>query len=101
MFPICPISQKPAQPPPFFGSQQGQLLLGLFGEAGPLSWAAWSVPTVRSGWIRGLRSLAQHPSGLHFLGNSGKCPLLRDPGEPLCLQSLVLSAVGVMSMAHS
>ncbi|EHB07917.1 hypothetical protein GW7_17933 [Heterocephalus glaber] len=51
--------------------QQGQLLLGLFGEAGPLSWAVWSVPTVRSGWIQGLKSLAQHPGGLHFLGDSG------------------------------
>ncbi|XP_012926067.1 BRCA1-associated ATM activator 1 isoform X2 [Heterocephalus glaber] len=50
---------------------QGQLLLGLFGEAGPLSWAVWSVPTVRSGWIQGLKSLAQHPGGLHFLGDSG------------------------------
>lgn len=51
--------------------QQGQLLLGLFGEAGPLTWAVWSVPTVRSGWIQGLKSLVQHPSGLHFLGDSG------------------------------
>ncbi|KAM7141545.1 integrator complex assembly factor BRAT1 isoform 3-T5 [Molossus nigricans] len=51
--------------------QQGQLLPGLFGEAGPLGGAAWTAPTVRSGWIRGLRSLAQHPSALHFLADCG------------------------------
>nr|XP_054350525.1 BRCA1-associated ATM activator 1 isoform X5 [Pongo pygmaeus] len=51
--------------------QQGELLPGLFGEAGPLSRAAWAVPTVRSGWIQGLRSLAQHPSALRFLANHG------------------------------
>ncbi|XP_016068471.1 PREDICTED: BRCA1-associated ATM activator 1 isoform X2 [Miniopterus natalensis] len=49
---------------------QGELLPGLFGEAGPLGGAAWTVPTVRSGWIQGLRSLAQHPSALHFLADS-------------------------------
>ncbi|PNJ23359.1 BRAT1 isoform 1 [Pongo abelii] len=51
--------------------QQGELLPGLFGEAGPLSRAAWAVPTVRSSWIQGLRSLAQHPSALRFLANHG------------------------------
>ncbi|XP_062945863.1 BRCA1-associated ATM activator 1 [Cynocephalus volans] len=51
--------------------QQGELLPGLFGEAGPLSRAAWAVPTVRSGWIQGLCSLAQHPSALHFLADHG------------------------------
>uniref|UniRef100_A0A8C0WAT8 BRCA1-associated ATM activator 1 n=1 Tax=Castor canadensis TaxID=51338 RepID=A0A8C0WAT8_CASCN len=51
--------------------QQGELLLGLFGEVGPLCWVAWNVPTVRSGWIQGLRSLAQHPSALQFLADSG------------------------------
>uniref|UniRef100_H0UZI2 BRCA1 associated ATM activator 1 n=1 Tax=Cavia porcellus TaxID=10141 RepID=H0UZI2_CAVPO len=70
-FSLCLAGTFAAQEDCFEYLQQGQLLLGLFGEAGPLSWAAWSVPTVRSGWIRGLRSLAQHPSGLHFLGNSG------------------------------
>ncbi|XP_030653035.1 BRCA1-associated ATM activator 1 isoform X2 [Nomascus leucogenys] len=50
---------------------QGELLPGLFGEAGPLGRAAWAVPTVRSGWIQGLRSLAQHPSALRFLADHG------------------------------
>nr|XP_020748255.1 BRCA1-associated ATM activator 1 [Odocoileus virginianus texanus] len=51
--------------------QQGELLPGLFGEHGPLGAAAWAAPTVRSGWIQGLRSLAQHPSALRFLADSG------------------------------
>lgn len=51
--------------------QQGELLPGLFGEAGPLGGVAWMAPTVRSGWIQGLRSLAQHPSALHFLADLG------------------------------
>lgn len=59
--------------------QQGELLPGLFGEAGPLGGAAWTAPTVRSGWIQGLRSLAQHPSALHFLADLGECP----PSSPL------------------
>nr|XP_012614715.1 BRCA1-associated ATM activator 1 isoform X2 [Microcebus murinus] len=50
---------------------QVELLPGLFGAAGPLSRAVWAVPTVRSGWIQGLRSLAQHPSALHFLADHG------------------------------
>nr|XP_025719508.1 BRCA1-associated ATM activator 1 isoform X2 [Callorhinus ursinus] len=50
---------------------QGELLPKLFGEAGPLGGAAWTSPTVRSGWIQGLRSLAQHPSALHFLADCG------------------------------
>ncbi|KAF6080606.1 BRCA1 associated ATM activator 1 [Phyllostomus discolor] len=51
--------------------QQGQLLPGLFGEAGPLGGAAWTAPTVRSGWIQGLRAMAQHPSALRFLDDFG------------------------------
>ncbi|XP_045848992.1 BRCA1-associated ATM activator 1 isoform X2 [Meles meles] len=51
--------------------QQGELLPRLFGEAGPLGGAAWTAPTIRSGWIQGLRSLAQHPSALHFLADCG------------------------------
>ncbi|XP_006889674.1 PREDICTED: BRCA1-associated ATM activator 1 [Elephantulus edwardii] len=51
--------------------QQGQLILGLFGEAGPLGLPAWNVPSVRSGWIHGLRSLAQHPSAERFLADCG------------------------------
>uniref|UniRef100_A0A8C3YMB2 BRCA1 associated ATM activator 1 n=1 Tax=Catagonus wagneri TaxID=51154 RepID=A0A8C3YMB2_9CETA len=51
--------------------QQGELLPRLFGEAGPLGGAAWTAPTVRSGWIQGLRHLAQHPSALPFLGDCG------------------------------
>lgn len=51
--------------------QQGQLLPGLFGAAGPQGGAAWTAPTVRSGWIQGLRSLAQHPSALRFLDDLG------------------------------
>ncbi|KAM9584105.1 integrator complex assembly factor BRAT1 isoform 1-T2 [Trichechus inunguis] len=51
--------------------QQGELLLGLFGEAGPLGFPAWNVPSVRSGWIQGLCSLAQHPSAEQFLIECG------------------------------
>lgn len=51
--------------------QQGELLPRLFGEPGPLGGAAWTAPSVRSGWIQGLRSLAQHPSALHFLADCG------------------------------
>nr|XP_055196967.1 LOW QUALITY PROTEIN: BRCA1-associated ATM activator 1 [Nyctereutes procyonoides] len=51
--------------------QHGELLPRLFGEPGPLGGAAWTAPSVRSGWIQGLRSLAQHPSALHFLADCG------------------------------
>ncbi|XP_032461584.1 BRCA1-associated ATM activator 1 isoform X5 [Phocoena sinus] len=51
--------------------QQGELLPMLFGEVGPLGGAAWTAPAVRSGWIQGLRTLAQHPSALHFLAACG------------------------------
>ncbi|XP_023411691.1 BRCA1-associated ATM activator 1 isoform X4 [Loxodonta africana] len=51
--------------------QQGELLLGLFGEAGPLGLPAWNVPSVRSGWIQGLCSLAKHPSAEQFLVDCG------------------------------
>ncbi|XP_032461580.1 BRCA1-associated ATM activator 1 isoform X2 [Phocoena sinus] len=50
---------------------QGELLPMLFGEVGPLGGAAWTAPAVRSGWIQGLRTLAQHPSALHFLAACG------------------------------
>ncbi|XP_074201656.1 integrator complex assembly factor BRAT1 isoform X5 [Camelus bactrianus] len=51
--------------------QQGELLPMLFGESGPLGGAAWTAPTVRSGWLQGLRSLAQHPGALRFLADCG------------------------------
>ncbi|TEA41310.1 hypothetical protein DBR06_SOUSAS9810131, partial [Sousa chinensis] len=51
--------------------QQGELLPMLFGEVGPLGGAAWTAPAVRSGWIQGLRTLAQHPSALRFLAACG------------------------------
>ncbi|XP_017495411.3 BRCA1-associated ATM activator 1 isoform X3 [Manis javanica] len=51
--------------------QQEELLPQLFGEAGPRGGTAWTAPTVRSGWMQGLRSLAQHPSALPFLANCG------------------------------
>nr|XP_058894532.1 BRCA1-associated ATM activator 1 isoform X2 [Kogia breviceps] len=50
---------------------QGELLPTLFGEAGPLGGAAWTAPTVRSGWVQGLRTLARHPSALRFLAARG------------------------------
>lgn len=68
----------------FSTSQQGELLRGLFGESGPLGQAAWTAPTVRSGWIQGLRSLAQHPSALHFLAGCGECPMPLSPCLMLC-----------------
>ncbi|XP_045140308.1 BRCA1-associated ATM activator 1 [Echinops telfairi] len=50
---------------------QGELVPGLFGEAGPLSSPAWTAPSVRSGWVQGLCSLARHPSAEQFLATSG------------------------------
>ena len=70
-----PVSREPAQvTASFSASQQGELLPRLFGEAGPLGGAAWTAPSVRSGWIQGLRSLARHPSALCFLADCGECP---------------------------
>ncbi|XP_048186152.1 BRCA1-associated ATM activator 1 isoform X2 [Perognathus longimembris pacificus] len=77
---------------------QGELLLGLFGEGGPLCWAAWSVPTVRSGWIQGLRSLAQHPSALHFLVDSGAVDtVLSLQGDP----SLFVASAATQLLVHT
>nr|XP_051690688.1 BRCA1-associated ATM activator 1 isoform X4 [Oryctolagus cuniculus] len=77
--------------------QQGELLSGLFGEAGPLGRAAWTVPSVRSGWVQGLRSLAQHPSALHFLADHGVLDtvfsLQRDP-------SLFVASAASQLLAH-
>lgn len=58
----------------FSAFQQGELLPSLFGEAGPLGGTAWAAPTVRSGWIQGLRSLVRHPSSLRFLAHCGESP---------------------------
>ncbi|XP_069920923.1 BRCA1-associated ATM activator 1 isoform X3 [Oryctolagus cuniculus] len=77
--------------------QQGELLSGLFGDAGPLGQAAWTVPSVRSGWVQGLRSLAQHPSALHFLADHGVLDtvfsLQRDP-------SLFVASAASQLLAH-
>ncbi|XP_076996571.1 integrator complex assembly factor BRAT1 isoform X2 [Tamandua tetradactyla] len=51
--------------------QQGQLLLGLFGVAGAQGRPAWTIPGVRSGWVQGMCSLAQHPSALQLLDDCG------------------------------
>lgn len=86
--PALPISwQRAPLTTSFSASQQGELLPRLFGEAGPLGGAAWTAPTVRSGWIQGLRSLARHPSALHFLADCGECPCLLRP-QPVALPSL-------------
>ncbi|KAM5229108.1 integrator complex assembly factor BRAT1 [Ctenodactylus gundi] len=77
--------------------QQGQLLLGLFGDSGPLSWAAWSTPGVRSGWIGGLSSLARHPSALHFLADSGAVDTIFSlQGDP----SLFVASAASQLLAH-
>nr|XP_058141680.1 BRCA1-associated ATM activator 1 isoform X2 [Dasypus novemcinctus] len=60
-----------AQEDCFHYLQQGQLLPGLFGEAGPLGRPAWADPSVRSGWVQGVSSLAQHPSALQLLEDCG------------------------------
>ncbi|KAM4878009.1 integrator complex assembly factor BRAT1 isoform 2-T2 [Thomomys bottae] len=81
---------------------QGELLRGLFGEGGPLCWAAWSVPTVRSGWIQGLRSLAQHTSALHFLVNSGAVDtVLSLQGDPSLFVASAASQLLVHTLALS
>lgn len=77
--------------------QQGELLRGLFGESGPLGRAAWTAPTVRSGWIQGLRSLAQHPSALHFLVGCGVLGTIFSlQGDP----SLFVASAAGQLLAH-
>ncbi|XP_060224000.1 BRCA1-associated ATM activator 1 isoform X3 [Meriones unguiculatus] len=77
--------------------QQGELLPGLFGETGALSWAAWRVPSVRSGWTQGLCSLAQHPSALHFLADSGAVDTLFSlQGDP----SLFVASAASQLLVH-
>ncbi|XP_006859847.1 PREDICTED: BRCA1-associated ATM activator 1 [Chrysochloris asiatica] len=56
--------------------QQEELMLRLFGEAGPLGLLTWNVPSVRSGWIQGLCSLAQHPSAEQFLVECGALDII-------------------------
>ncbi|XP_042542533.1 BRCA1-associated ATM activator 1 isoform X2 [Dipodomys spectabilis] len=81
---------------------QGELLLGLFGEGGPQCWAAWSVPTVRSGWIQGLRSLAQHPCALHFLADSGAVDTIFSlQGDPSLFVASAASQLLVHTLALS
>lgn len=47
-------------------------MLQLFGEGGAPRQAFWAVPSVRSGWIHGLRSLTQHALALDFLDTLGE-----------------------------
>ncbi|XP_067406936.1 BRCA1-associated ATM activator 1 [Emydura macquarii macquarii] len=51
--------------------QQGELLISLFGEMGPLSSAQWEEASVRSGWVKGVHSMVQHQSALHFVCSCG------------------------------
>uniref|UniRef100_A0A8C8SFC9 BRCA1 associated ATM activator 1 n=1 Tax=Pelusios castaneus TaxID=367368 RepID=A0A8C8SFC9_9SAUR len=51
--------------------QQGELLINLFGEVGPLSRTQWEEASVRSGWVMGVHSMVQHQSALHFVCSSG------------------------------
>ncbi|EDL19109.1 EST AA881470, isoform CRA_c, partial [Mus musculus] len=77
--------------------QQGELLLGLFGESGAPGWAAWSIPSVRSGWIQGLCYLAHHPSALHFLADSGAVDTLFSlQGDP----SLFVASAASQLLVH-
>ena len=78
--------------------QQGELLPGLFGEPGPLGAAAWAAPSVRSGWIQGLHSLAQHPSALRFLADSGECPA-RAPAPLPCPSPHCVSPRAALGLA--
>ncbi|XP_004617306.2 BRCA1-associated ATM activator 1 isoform X1 [Sorex araneus] len=90
--------------------QQGDLLLQLFGEGGAPSQAGWAAPSVRSGWVQGLRSLARHPCALDFLDVLGAVDtvfsLQGDPSlfvasaaDQLLAQLLALSLQGSQSAA--
>lgn len=62
---------------------QAKLLPLLFGEQGAPGREAWMAPTVRSAWIQGLHSLAQHPGALGFLADLGAVDrLLTLQGDP-------------------
>uniref|UniRef100_A0A8D0G8C2 BRCA1 associated ATM activator 1 n=1 Tax=Sphenodon punctatus TaxID=8508 RepID=A0A8D0G8C2_SPHPU len=63
--------------------QQGELLLSVFGEMGPISSALWEDASVRSGWVQGVHSMAQHQSAIQFLRNSGAIDvILTLQGDP-------------------
>ncbi|XP_062999696.1 BRCA1-associated ATM activator 1 isoform X2 [Elgaria multicarinata webbii] len=51
--------------------QQGEVVFGAFGEAGPLGSALWEDMSIRSGWVQGAYTMLQHYSAFQFLCNSG------------------------------
>ncbi|KAJ7305933.1 hypothetical protein JRQ81_010299 [Phrynocephalus forsythii] len=51
--------------------QQGEVVFGAFGEAGPLGSPLWEDMTIRSGWVQGVYTMLQHYSAFQFLCNSG------------------------------
>ncbi|XP_053131713.1 BRCA1-associated ATM activator 1 isoform X1 [Hemicordylus capensis] len=51
--------------------QQGEVVRGTFGEAGPTRSALWEDASIRSGWVQGIRSMLQHQRAFQFLCNSG------------------------------
>ncbi|XP_028562012.2 integrator complex assembly factor BRAT1 [Podarcis muralis] len=56
--------------------QQGEVVFGAFGEAGPLSSALWEDMSIRSGWVQGVYSMLQHYSAFQFLCNSGSLDVI-------------------------
>nr|XP_034987986.1 BRCA1-associated ATM activator 1 [Zootoca vivipara]XP_034987987.1 BRCA1-associated ATM activator 1 [Zootoca vivipara] len=56
--------------------QQGEVVFGAFGEAGPLSSALWEDTSIRSGWVQGVYSMLQHYSAFQFLCNSGSLDVI-------------------------
>ncbi|XP_038618801.1 BRCA1-associated ATM activator 1 [Tachyglossus aculeatus] len=77
--------------------QQGDLLVSLFGAPGPLGRPAWDDPSVRSGWIQGVRSMVRHPSALPFLCDSGAIDVIFSlQGDP----SLFVASAASQLLVH-
>ncbi|XP_044513356.1 BRCA1-associated ATM activator 1 [Gracilinanus agilis] len=77
--------------------QQGEVLLSLFSEAGPLSRPAWEDPSVRSGWIQGVGSMVQHERAVQFLCDCGAIDVIFSlQGDP----SLFIASAASQLLVH-
>uniref|UniRef100_G3WFG5 BRCA1 associated ATM activator 1 n=1 Tax=Sarcophilus harrisii TaxID=9305 RepID=G3WFG5_SARHA len=77
--------------------QQGEVLLSLFSEAGPLSRPAWEDPSVRSGWIQGVGSMVQHERAVQFLCDCGAIDVIFSlQGDP----SLFVASTASQLLVH-
>ncbi|XP_074057230.1 integrator complex assembly factor BRAT1 [Macrotis lagotis] len=77
--------------------QQGEVLLSLFSEVGPLGRPAWEDPSVRSGWIQGVGSMVQHEKAVQFLGDCGAIDVIFSlQGDP----SLFIASAASQLLVH-